>query len=247
MAYDPQRFAMDYHIIGLRECASEVARYLVSIEGMDIQDPLRLRLMSHLQCFVAQREISAKSNGPCTNWGTNNYQSSYAPPSTYHHNNYSQSSINSNVYVPNLTPTPTSTMNNILSPVVSHNQSNISLHTTISSEPSDNHSTSNVLDSSQNVTHAHHSQSSGGINQSASQHLPNAQHYNGTDGTDPHQQTPTYTDLSDHINRGNSSGIGYQHASGYSAGNVQNYDNQSSIGYTGSKPYRPWGGAEMAY
>ncbi|XP_041975731.1 hairy/enhancer-of-split related with YRPW motif protein [Aricia agestis] len=59
-AYDPQRYAMDYHAIGFRECAAEVARYLVSCEGLDIQDPLRLRLMSHLQCFAAQRELHAK-------------------------------------------------------------------------------------------------------------------------------------------------------------------------------------------
>ncbi|XP_049878106.1 hairy/enhancer-of-split related with YRPW motif protein [Pectinophora gossypiella] len=65
-AYDPQRYAMDYHSIGFRECAAEVARYLVSCEGLDIQDPLRLRLMSHLQCFAAQRELAAKS----ANWGT---------------------------------------------------------------------------------------------------------------------------------------------------------------------------------
>lgn len=55
---------MDYHNIGFRECAAEVARYLVSCEGLDIQDPLRLRLMSHLQCFAAQRELAAKS----ANW-----------------------------------------------------------------------------------------------------------------------------------------------------------------------------------
>lgn len=52
---------MDYHCLGFRECASEVARYLVTIEGMDVQDPLRLRLMSHLQCYSAQRELAAKS------------------------------------------------------------------------------------------------------------------------------------------------------------------------------------------
>jgi YRPW motif-containing protein len=51
---------MDYHNIGFRECTAEVARYLVSVEGMDVQDPLRLRLMSHLQCFAAQRELSNK-------------------------------------------------------------------------------------------------------------------------------------------------------------------------------------------
>lgn len=63
MPFDAQRFAVDYHIVGFRECASEVARYLVTMEGMDIQDPMRLRLMSHLQCFVAQRELQLKSNG----------------------------------------------------------------------------------------------------------------------------------------------------------------------------------------
>ncbi|KAL3215076.1 hypothetical protein MRX96_006658 [Rhipicephalus microplus] len=48
--------------MGFRECASEVARYLVAIEGIDLQDPLRLRLMSHLQCYSAQRELAAKSS-----------------------------------------------------------------------------------------------------------------------------------------------------------------------------------------
>ncbi|VVC93358.1 unnamed protein product [Leptidea sinapis] len=74
LAYDPQRYAMDYHSIGFRECAAEVARYLVSCEGLDIQDPLRLRLMSHLQCFAAQRELAAKSN-----WGYPQY-----PPAPHH-------------------------------------------------------------------------------------------------------------------------------------------------------------------
>lgn len=62
MPFDAQRLAADYHIVGFRECASEVARYLVTMEGMDIQDPMRLRLMSHLQCFVAQRELQVKSS-----------------------------------------------------------------------------------------------------------------------------------------------------------------------------------------
>ncbi|KAF9803390.1 hypothetical protein SFRURICE_007236 [Spodoptera frugiperda] len=74
-AYDPQRYAMDYHNIGFRECAAEVARYLVSCEGLDIQDPLRLRLMSHLQCFAAQRELAAKS----TNWGYPQYPTTPVP------------------------------------------------------------------------------------------------------------------------------------------------------------------------
>lgn len=60
--FDPHKFAMDYHSMGFRECASEVARYLVAIEGIDLQDPLRLRLMSHLQCYSTQRELAAKSS-----------------------------------------------------------------------------------------------------------------------------------------------------------------------------------------
>jgi len=52
---------MDYHSIGFRECLAEVASYLVKFEGMDVQDPLRLRLMSHLQCYSAQRELALKS------------------------------------------------------------------------------------------------------------------------------------------------------------------------------------------
>ncbi|XP_075210323.1 hairy/enhancer-of-split related with YRPW motif protein-like [Lycorma delicatula] len=64
LAYDPSKFAMDYHNIGFRECAAEVARYLVTVEGLDIQDPLRLRLMSHLQCFAAQRELASKQGPP---------------------------------------------------------------------------------------------------------------------------------------------------------------------------------------
>lgn len=60
--FDPHNFIMDYHGIGFRECASEVARYLVGFEGLDLQDPLRLRLMSHLQCFSAQRDMALSSS-----------------------------------------------------------------------------------------------------------------------------------------------------------------------------------------
>lgn len=42
---------------GFRECASEVARYLVSCEGMD---DIRFRLMSHLQMFMAHKEFSTR-------------------------------------------------------------------------------------------------------------------------------------------------------------------------------------------
>ena len=72
---DTASLAMDYRLVGFRECAAEVSRYLVSIEGLDLQDPLRLRLISHLQCFSAQREacgpapsmsLSGVAGGPPT-------------------------------------------------------------------------------------------------------------------------------------------------------------------------------------
>ncbi|CAF0789084.1 unnamed protein product [Didymodactylos carnosus] len=42
----------DYRSIGFRECIDEVSRYLISNEGFDVQHPLRLRLLSHLECFT---------------------------------------------------------------------------------------------------------------------------------------------------------------------------------------------------
>ena len=76
LAYDPNKFAVDYHSIGFRECAAEVARYLVTVEGMDIQDPLRLRLMSHLQCYSAQRELANKQHS--SGWGFQSYPAAAA-------------------------------------------------------------------------------------------------------------------------------------------------------------------------
>jgi len=63
---------MDYRGVGYRECAAEVARYLVAVEGMDLQDPMRMRLLSHLQCFSAQREAAAAAKVTLQNssWNT---------------------------------------------------------------------------------------------------------------------------------------------------------------------------------
>ncbi|XP_042907064.1 hairy/enhancer-of-split related with YRPW motif protein [Parasteatoda tepidariorum] len=55
---DPHNLVTDYQGLGFRECASEVARYLVSYEGLDLQDPLKLRLMSHLHCFTTSTHPS---------------------------------------------------------------------------------------------------------------------------------------------------------------------------------------------
>ncbi|XP_060067406.1 hairy/enhancer-of-split related with YRPW motif protein 1-like [Ylistrum balloti] len=67
---DPHNLAVDYRGVGYRECASEVARYLVAVEGMDLQDPMRMRLLSHLQCFSAQREAAAKASLQNSTWSS---------------------------------------------------------------------------------------------------------------------------------------------------------------------------------
>ena len=48
----------EQHNAGFRECMGEVSRYLVAVEGMHIEEPLRLRLMSHLHAFSATRASS---------------------------------------------------------------------------------------------------------------------------------------------------------------------------------------------
>lgn len=47
---------MDYRGLGFRECLAETARYLSMIEGLDNTDPLRIRLVSHLNSYASQRE-----------------------------------------------------------------------------------------------------------------------------------------------------------------------------------------------
>ncbi|XP_029701105.1 LOW QUALITY PROTEIN: hairy/enhancer-of-split related with YRPW motif protein 1-like [Takifugu rubripes] len=54
--FDAHALAMDYRSLGFRECLAETARYLSIIEGLDTADPLRLRLVSHLNNYASQRE-----------------------------------------------------------------------------------------------------------------------------------------------------------------------------------------------
>ncbi|CAG5120400.1 unnamed protein product [Candidula unifasciata] len=81
--FDPHTVAVDYRGVGFRECAAEVARYLVAVEGLDLQDPLRLRLLSHLQCFSAQREASAKASLHGNAWGGVGSMTAMASHSTF--------------------------------------------------------------------------------------------------------------------------------------------------------------------
>lgn len=225
MSFDPQRFAFDYSILGFRECAAEVARYLVTIEGMDIQDPLRLRLMSHLQCFVAQRELSSKPSSH-QNWTPGNYQTHLPyqtvqqpqpPPPTvpYHHNYSTHISCSSHSYVPNIS-----------SPIIPIDQ----LCCT----------TTNTTQSTNTLSHAN--ALSHDLDNPSQQH-----HYQAENET---LENAVYTDISSNTHRSPSTGSANYNNSQYPPNN-QAYATNSGIpsgAYSGSsmKPYRPWG-AEMAY
>ncbi|XP_058034155.1 hairy/enhancer-of-split related with YRPW motif protein 1 [Ahaetulla prasina] len=60
--FDAHALAMDYRSLGFRECLAEVARYLSIIEGLDSSDPLRVRLVSHLNNYASQREAASSSH-----------------------------------------------------------------------------------------------------------------------------------------------------------------------------------------
>ncbi|KAH8370214.1 hypothetical protein KR093_002657 [Drosophila rubida] len=240
--YDPQRVAMDYHIIGFRECAAEVARYLVTIEGMDIQDPLRLRLMSHLQYFSQQRELSA-GGGYQPNCAATPYQgygpaagsaSSYVPSS-------------SSVY---MNPSP-------------HHISRSSVSTTSGAGASDALPTheprpeATVQQQQQQQQQQHQAQATQQPQQqqqqqAAQQHY--TQEHTGHAEQPQSQQIPTYTDLSNsHRNEVptiTAESLSYSSAPHpYPVSSSQDYNNASALQYAaanGAKPYRPWG-AEMAY
>ncbi|XP_041106168.1 hairy/enhancer-of-split related with YRPW motif protein 2-like isoform X2 [Polyodon spathula] len=60
--FDAHSLAMDFMSIGFRECLTEVARYLSSVEGLDTTDPLRVRLVSHLSTCASQREAATMTS-----------------------------------------------------------------------------------------------------------------------------------------------------------------------------------------
>ncbi|XP_013999847.1 hairy/enhancer-of-split related with YRPW motif protein 2 [Salmo salar] len=60
--FDAHSLAMDFMSVGFRECLTEVARYLSSVEGLDSSDPLRVRLVSHLSTCASQREAAAMTS-----------------------------------------------------------------------------------------------------------------------------------------------------------------------------------------
>lgn len=220
---------MDYHIIGFRECASEVARYLINTEGMDIQDPLRMRLISHLQCFVAQRELTVKSGSP-GNWTHPPYQPNYAPPP--YHQNYPSHISGGNGYIPNLPNLPPTTATATPSSGIHLLSTSHTATITSATEVSQSAAILSEHTEEQHGQDLHHHQHQ--------QHYSNNTH-------DPHsdnQGPPSYTDLSE-IHRNSSASLGYGIPQ-YPAGGAQYGNPNNGYNSNSSKPYRPWG-AEMAY
>ena len=86
---DHHRVAVDYHAIGFRDCAAEVSRYLMTVEGMDVQDPLRLRLMSHLHAYSSRGGggVAANSGVP---WVAAAGYAAVAPHHHQHHGGHHQ-------------------------------------------------------------------------------------------------------------------------------------------------------------
>lgn len=52
---------VDLRSAGFRECAAEVARYLMSVEGMEPHEPLPVRLLTHLHNSLARKEHEGDS------------------------------------------------------------------------------------------------------------------------------------------------------------------------------------------
>uniref|UniRef100_A0A4W5N3Z4 Hes-related family bHLH transcription factor with YRPW motif 1 n=1 Tax=Hucho hucho TaxID=62062 RepID=A0A4W5N3Z4_9TELE len=68
--FDAHALATDYRGLGFRECLAETARYLSIIEGLDSADPLRIRLVSHLNSYTSQREALSISGLGHLAWGS---------------------------------------------------------------------------------------------------------------------------------------------------------------------------------
>ncbi len=52
----------DYAEMGFRDCISEVSQLFLEIEGIQVQSPFRLRLLSHLKCFSEQKSTEMRVN-----------------------------------------------------------------------------------------------------------------------------------------------------------------------------------------
>ncbi|XP_004614368.2 hairy/enhancer-of-split related with YRPW motif-like protein isoform X2 [Sorex araneus] len=63
--FNARALAVDFRCIGFRECLTEVIRYLGVLEGPSSRaDPVRIRLLSHLNSYAAEMEPCPTPPGP---------------------------------------------------------------------------------------------------------------------------------------------------------------------------------------
>lgn len=240
LAYDPSKFAVDYHNMGFQECAAEVARYLVTVEGLDIQDPLRMRLMSHLHGYAAQKELASKQTpwyppAPPTNVNASQTYQSSSPLSP----------IGGSHHLPRPPPIPIP---------IPPPPSGLTLHNT-----SLNSSSGSSLNSSlMNSSHSSH------MNSSSNSHSLNSSYENQSSGCEPVRSSQAATSASNttitplvtvsstmdsynylHHNAHQSMDL-YHHPQHMQQHAAYNQGAPDSAVSPQMKPYRPWG-AELAY
>ncbi|KAJ8004711.1 hypothetical protein DPEC_G00139140 [Dallia pectoralis] len=61
--FEAHSLAKDYRSLGFRECLAETACYLSIMEGRDETDPLRARLVSHLNSYASLRDVHTGLSG----------------------------------------------------------------------------------------------------------------------------------------------------------------------------------------
>lgn len=248
--HESQRIAVDSYMMGFRECAAEMAievsRYLVTIEGMDIQDPMKLRLMTHLEYFSQQRAAAVASS----HWPTSHATSTPASAGGYQPNCTSPSSYH--IYPPAAPVYPP--------PVRSHQQpiTQTTVTATIHHETNDaskaQSATISINHSQPQSPQENHSATAQQTHEQQQQQQMHQQQQHHTYTTESQgYETATYLELTA-ANHQRGTHLGYGNtlaASTASAYHHQGYGPSAPTGNYGSvannsRPYRPWG-AEMAY
>lgn len=115
-------------MIGFRECAEQVARHLSSTEGLAFNEPLKLRLINHLQRYITQREYDLKSNNSNgLAWNPNLF---LIPPSTTSSSNQTNSNSHVNTTTTALSSNAQQMLNSTtsLSPITTLTHSSLSSH-----------------------------------------------------------------------------------------------------------------------
>jgi hypothetical protein len=93
----------NYAEMGFRDCISQVSQHLLENEGLQAQNPFRLRLLSHLKCFAEQKSIEIQVDNSIRS-SIDNVNAAFTASSTHsrlNHINYenvSLSSLNQNYF-----------------------------------------------------------------------------------------------------------------------------------------------------